>query len=66
MKSIKNLKIGQKVRAIKIEDPYTEIEAGSEGTITFIDDFGTIHVKWDSGRTLGIIPEVDKYEVIML
>lgn len=65
-KSVKDLKIGQRVRAIKIEDPYTDIKSGDCGTINFIDDFDTIHVKWDSGSILGIIPGIDEYEIIMV
>lgn len=64
MNLVKNLRVGQRVRAIQINDPYTEIKSGECGTIRFIDDFNTIHVKWDSGSMLGIIPEIDEFEII--
>ena len=64
MNLVKNLRIGQRVRAIQINDPYTKIESGEYGTINFIDGFNTIHVNWDSGSTLGIIPEIDEFEII--
>ena len=25
------------------------------GTVVFVDDIGTIHIKWDCGSTLGIV-----------
>ena len=31
------------------------------GTVTFVDDVGTVHMKWDNGRTLGIVPNVDDF-----
>jgi hypothetical protein len=36
----------------------------TEGTITYIDDIGTIHVKWDNGSTLGLVPQEDQYEIL--
>ena len=41
------------------------IEPGSEGIITLVDDIGQLHVKWDNGRTLALIPEEDEYEIII-
>jgi len=43
-------------------DEYTQLETGAQGVVDFIDDLGTVHVKWDTGHTLGLIPELDKYE----
>jgi hypothetical protein len=37
---------------------------GTEGTIEYIDDIGTLHVKWDNGSTLGLCPREDKYEIL--
>jgi len=55
---------GARVRLIHMDDPYSKLSDGDEGTIDHIDDTGTIHVKWDTGSTLGLIPEVDKYTVL--
>jgi hypothetical protein len=35
-----------------------------EGTIYKIDDIGTLHVKWDNGSTMGIIPNIDTYTLL--
>lgn len=36
---------------------------GSEGTVTDVDSAGTVHVYWDEGFHLGLLPEIDKYMV---
>lgn len=38
--------------------------AGTEGTVMFVDDIGTIHVQWDTGSTLGLIPGVDDFHKV--
>ncbi len=40
------------------------VPSGTEGTVRHIDDKGTIHVDWDNGRTLGLIPDEDKYRFL--
>ena len=45
------------------EDP-NPIDSGLEGTIDRVDDMGTIHVNWDDGRRLGVIPGVDDYQIL--
>ena len=41
--------IGKRVQLQYTNDPYTGLRQGDEGVINFIDDTGTISVKWDSG-----------------
>ena len=53
-------KPGQRVRLIYTSDPYSDLPAGSEGTVMFVDDLDTVHVRWDNGSTLGLIPGEDK------
>lgn len=47
----------RRVRLVQCNDPYTKLKPGSEGTVLFEDDLGTLHVKWDSGSTLGLCRE---------
>ncbi len=56
--------IGKKVRIVRLEDPYTHLKPGDEGTVRGVDDAGHIMMKWDSGSTLNIIPEIDEFDVI--
>jgi len=55
---------GRRVRLISCSDPYTRLAPGSEGTINFVDDMGTVHVHWDSGSTLGLVPGEDRWTLI--
>jgi hypothetical protein len=55
--------VGKRVRCIEMCDDPDPIPSGSEGTVLTVDDMGTLHVKWDNGRSLGLVME-DKYEMI--
>ena len=45
---------GTRVMLIRMNDLYTKLQPGTKGTVTGVDDIGTIHVNWDSGSSLGI------------
>lgn len=54
--------IGDKIRIISLEDPYTrESYNGREGTVEYIDDAGGI---WGTWGSLALIPEIDKFEIL--
>jgi hypothetical protein len=55
---------GTRIELISMEDSYSPIESGTKGTVEFVDDMGTIHMRWDNGRTLGLIPGEDSFRVI--
>ena len=55
---------GKRVRLIKMENDPDPIKPGEEGTIDHIDGTGTLFVKWDNGRSLGLVPEEDKYIIL--
>jgi hypothetical protein len=55
---------GDRIRLIHTADPYTRLMRGDEGTVTSIDGMGTVHVKWDNGSSLGLIPREDSWEVV--
>lgn len=37
--------------------------SGLKGTVHCIDDAGNIHVKWENGSSLAIVPTVDNYKI---
>ncbi|NCB42160.1 MAG: DUF4314 domain-containing protein [Clostridia bacterium] len=45
---------GTRVVLVKMDDPYTQLKPGEKGTVSGVDDIGTIHVNWDSGSSLGV------------
>ena len=47
-------KPGSRVELERMNDPHTKLKAGDRGTVTLVDDIGTIHVNWDCGSTLGV------------
>ena len=55
---------GTRIRLNSMEDPYAPITPGTEGEVDFVDDIGTIHMKWDNGRALGIVPGEDSFSVL--
>lgn len=55
---------GKRVELVHTNDPYTSLKAGDQGTIVYVDDIGTLHVMWDEGSTLGLIPGVDSYKML--
>ncbi len=54
---------GTKVRLIRMDDVQAPPE-GTIGTVTYVDDAGTIHMKWENGSSLGLIEEEDRFEKI--
>ena len=56
-----NAKEGMRIKLTSMVDDPNPIAAGTEGTIILVDDMGVIHVNWDNGRRLGVIPGVDEY-----
>ncbi len=41
-----------------------QMAEGLEGTIDYVDDASQIHINWENGSSLALIPEVDKFEII--
>ncbi|MCR5480090.1 MAG: DUF4314 domain-containing protein [Ruminococcus sp.] len=40
------------------------VPPGTKGIVTFVDDAGTVHMKWDSGGSLGLILGVDDFVIL--
>jgi hypothetical protein len=49
---------------IRCYDAYTKLPPGTRGTVTLVDQLGTVHVRWDDGRNLGLVPGQDEWRVI--
>lgn len=56
--------LGKRVRLLFMPDDPCPIEPGTIGTVDHIDDIGTVFIKWDNGRSLGLVPGIDSWEYI--
>ena len=54
---------GTKIKLIYMHGE-PQMQYGLIGTVEFIDDANQIHVRWENGSSLALIPEVDKFELL--
>lgn len=60
----KDYPAGTRVELITMDDAYSKLRPGDQGTVIGVDDIGTIHVNWDCGSLLGVLYDVDKCKKI--
>lgn len=56
---------GTRIKLIRMGEDIHRVEDNTRGTVTNVDDTGTIHCEFDDGRCLGIIPGVDIFRKII-
>lgn len=47
-----------------MQDDPRPIEPGTLGTVVAVDDAGQMMMKWDNGRSLSLIPGMDRFHVV--
>lgn len=52
---------GTRLELIHMEDSIAPVPPGTRGSVQTVDDGGNIHMRWDNGRTLSLIPEEDRF-----
>jgi len=55
---------GTRVELILMDDPYSKLKPGDQGTVSCVDDTGTVFVNWDCGSSLGVVYGVDEIRKI--
>ena len=50
---------GTKVQLISMRDAQAP-PAGTIGEVQFVDDAGSVHMRWENGSGLAFIPDVDE------
>jgi hypothetical protein len=59
----KRFPTGAMVELVKMEDEDSP-PMGTKGSVLHVDALGTVHVLWETGSTLGIIPSVDEIRLV--
>ena len=54
---------GTKLQLIKMDDVQAPPE-GTIGIVKYVDDAASIHVRWETGSSLSLIPDVDEFKII--
>lgn len=57
-----NEMVGKRIVLEHMDDP-EPIPDGATGTVVAVDDWGHIHVQWDNGRSLSVIPGEDRFQI---
>ena len=52
---------GTRIELIQMGDDPRPVAPGTRGSVRFVDDMGSIHMHWDNGRTLALIPGEDSF-----
>lgn len=55
---------GKRIELIEMPNDPHPVEPGTAGTCEMIDGMGQLIMKWDDGRTLSLIPGVDRFKVL--
>lgn len=59
----KEIPVGRIIRCISMIDPHP-IPTGTIGIVEHIDDDGQIHMNWENGSSLALVPNEDVFEII--
>lgn len=51
---------GTRLRLHSMADPQA-VPPGTTGTVVYVDDMGQIGMRWDNGRSLALVPGVDRF-----
>lgn len=57
---------GTRIELIEMEDPFAPVPSGTRGTVKSVDDIGQLHMHWDNGRSLAVVPREDSFRKLTL
>ena len=60
----KQYPVGTKIQLISMRNEKYPILPGTVGEVTHIDDVGSIHMRWENGSSLALIPEIDSFQTV--
>ena len=56
-------KNGMRIELIEMDDIQAP-PAGTVGIVSYVDNAGTLHVRWENGSMLGLVPGKDKFRIL--
>lgn len=56
---------GTRIRLLEMNDPHA-VPEGTLGTVTGVDDIGSLLVRWDNGSRLNVAYGADHVEIVEL
>lgn len=63
--SKKNVKVGDRIELVEMNDTMTSLRKGSKGTVKKIDEEqDMIWVDWDNGEKLALLTDFDKFKIL--
>ena len=60
----KKYPVGTKLQLISMRNETYPVLPGTVGEVTHIDDVGSIHMRWENGSSLALIPEIDSFQTV--
>ena len=60
----KQYPVGTKIQLISMRNETYPVLPGTVGEVTHIDDAGSIHMRWENGSSLALIPEIDSFQTV--
>lgn len=55
---------GTRVALVSMDDPYSKLKPGDRGTVEYVDDTATVHVRWDCDSGLGVVYGADHIRIL--
>ena len=60
----KQYPVGTKIQLISMRNEKYPVLPRTVGVVTHIDDAGSIHMRWENGSSLALIPEIDSFQTV--
>lgn len=55
---------GTRIMLLRMGNDPRPVEPNTKGTVIGVDDIGTVHCKFDNGRSLGVVPGEDTFRTL--
>ena len=63
--TIKNIKVGDRVKLLEMNDSFSRLQKGDKGTVFKIEeDQDLVWVNWDNGEKLALLADMDKFKIV--